>query len=584
MLWWYLRRLRSENPVARDNAARRLFQFKDSRAVEPLINALADVESSVRFLAARALGNIGDARAVDSLTSALVDEDHKVRRSAAKALGAIGDARSVDALVKALEDKDAGSSVIEFWMSGSLCVRATAAEALGKIGDRRALEPLASALKNYDFGTRACAAEALGQLKDPRAIDPLASTLKASQTWVGTEKHLQQEEVRKERYVRLKIVEALGKLEDASAVGPVMSALADNSEEIRQAAAASLEMIRNGREQKLPAPDDSLGIVDFVLLRERSGEAARGHNLSDVCRGILASNSSRLLEALRMVDAFIESHEAEQEWQESLGQEPAIQDPAGLKEMYVKIVILSEMVRSDLSLPEALLLAAASGVEFQEMAEVMNNLKAVTNELQSVSGKRAGSGRDASSLSKAIAEVENIYEHIKRLWTVAGFGQRYSYLIGNHPEYSVSNISDFKIQAMPEPETGSLCRVTFRYKHTLLGQNDYYNVSASLMAGNIVLMEETAVTSEGAFIEVYSSSPSPAEMILRWDYSIFELSGPYSSSVSSELSETDETVIITLSGVEKLPVSAFITRDRVAGAVKAVKAEGRADVRFGAEE
>ena len=55
-------------------------------AVEPLIQALKDNNSTVRRRAASALGEIRDARAAESLAQALEDEDKEVRKRAKKAL------------------------------------------------------------------------------------------------------------------------------------------------------------------------------------------------------------------------------------------------------------------------------------------------------------------------------------------------------------------------------------------------------------------------------------------------------------------------------------------------------------------
>jgi len=90
------------------------------QAVEPLIAALNDEHSSVRFLAAGALGDIGDERAVEPLIAALNDEHPYVRKYAAEALGKIGDERAIEPLTAALNDKDED-------------VRTEAAEALEKL-------------------------------------------------------------------------------------------------------------------------------------------------------------------------------------------------------------------------------------------------------------------------------------------------------------------------------------------------------------------------------------------------------------------------------------------------------------------
>ena len=55
-------------------------------AIDPLILALNDSNSSVRCYAADALGEIGDPRAVDPLNDALEDEDGDVREAATEAL------------------------------------------------------------------------------------------------------------------------------------------------------------------------------------------------------------------------------------------------------------------------------------------------------------------------------------------------------------------------------------------------------------------------------------------------------------------------------------------------------------------
>ena len=74
----------------RGRAAQTLGLVGDSRAVEPLIQALSDADRWVRMAAAWALGRLGDARAVSKLIQALDDEDWLVRTEASRALGRIG--------------------------------------------------------------------------------------------------------------------------------------------------------------------------------------------------------------------------------------------------------------------------------------------------------------------------------------------------------------------------------------------------------------------------------------------------------------------------------------------------------------
>ena len=63
----YLRMLLDENPGNRWKAADSLGRLGDSRATEPLIDALWDEDAYVRKKAAWALGSIGDPRAVAPL-------------------------------------------------------------------------------------------------------------------------------------------------------------------------------------------------------------------------------------------------------------------------------------------------------------------------------------------------------------------------------------------------------------------------------------------------------------------------------------------------------------------------------------
>jgi len=67
-------------------AAKSLGRIGDKRAVEPLIEALKDEDSTIVSEAARALGKIGDKRAVEALTEALKHKDSHVQVAAVEAL------------------------------------------------------------------------------------------------------------------------------------------------------------------------------------------------------------------------------------------------------------------------------------------------------------------------------------------------------------------------------------------------------------------------------------------------------------------------------------------------------------------
>jgi HEAT repeat protein len=101
-----------------------LWRTDDPRAVEPLILALKDNDSSVRHLAGQALADIGKP-AVEALVLALKDNDSNVRYSVVEALAGIGDNRAVEPLIQAQKDNE---GLVRFFV----------VDALGKINDTRA--------------------------------------------------------------------------------------------------------------------------------------------------------------------------------------------------------------------------------------------------------------------------------------------------------------------------------------------------------------------------------------------------------------------------------------------------------------
>lgn len=132
-------------------------------AVEPLIKALKDVNSEIRVKATSALGWIGDTRAVEPLIEALNDTTI-IRSSAAAALGRIGDQRAVEPLIEVLlTDEDE-------------TVKLDVAGAFVEIGEP-AVEPLIGVLNNESSKVRNIVVGALIEIGDARAIEPLIEIL-----------------------------------------------------------------------------------------------------------------------------------------------------------------------------------------------------------------------------------------------------------------------------------------------------------------------------------------------------------------------------------------------------------------------
>ena len=83
------------DPSVRAAVAANIEQLFDSRAVDPLLNALEDTDSTVRTHAARSLGIMASRSDTDRIAKALGvarerDPDAGVRHTASQALGRLG--------------------------------------------------------------------------------------------------------------------------------------------------------------------------------------------------------------------------------------------------------------------------------------------------------------------------------------------------------------------------------------------------------------------------------------------------------------------------------------------------------------
>jgi HEAT repeat protein len=190
-----------QRPLSRGrDAAEALGEIGDPRAVGPLIAAAHDV--SAWGASSDALGKIG-APAVEPLIAALKDGNTTAAIAAAMALGAIGDPSAVEPLIEVLtEAGNDGQS------------RRAAGVALSRIGDARAIEPIIAAvttdLTDPSLAVRMTAVMLLGWTGDPRAIAPLSVAL--------NDEH---------EGVRQRAAEELKKIGGATAAGPAVSAVED---------------------------------------------------------------------------------------------------------------------------------------------------------------------------------------------------------------------------------------------------------------------------------------------------------------------------------------------------------------------
>lgn len=141
-----------------------LGKLGDPRAVEPLISALKNPDSSVRGKAAGALVEIGEP-AVAPLIGALRNPDGGISDSAMEALVRIG-LPAVDSLISDLKAEDTA-------------IRERASETLVRIGNP-AFGPLIGAFEDSDTNVHREAASVLARTYGPRWLEPLFPALKQS--------------------------------------------------------------------------------------------------------------------------------------------------------------------------------------------------------------------------------------------------------------------------------------------------------------------------------------------------------------------------------------------------------------------
>jgi len=155
------------DPQVRQYAAYLLGQAKNPRAIQPLIEALADFDKSVREQATLALSMIGKA-AIEPLAEAMKEPKWETRYRAAEALGKIADEKALQPLIQGLKDNRDH-------------VRYMAAKGLQELGDSDAVEPLIILLKDENVYVRLMAVHALGVLGGRNVKKALTEALESEQ-------------------------------------------------------------------------------------------------------------------------------------------------------------------------------------------------------------------------------------------------------------------------------------------------------------------------------------------------------------------------------------------------------------------
>jgi HEAT repeat protein len=155
------------DPQVRRYAAYLLGQAKNPRAIQPLVESLADFDKSVREQATLALSTIGKA-AIGSLAEAMKDPTWETRYRAAEALGKIADEKAVQPLISGLKDSRDH-------------VRYMAAKGLHELGDTDAVEPLIILLKDENTYVRLMAVHALSAMGSRKGKAAVIKALESEQ-------------------------------------------------------------------------------------------------------------------------------------------------------------------------------------------------------------------------------------------------------------------------------------------------------------------------------------------------------------------------------------------------------------------
>src|SRR2546426_4041622 len=204
--------LRDEDWALREEAATLLGDFRDPRAVGPLVEALHDEDRAVREAAAAALRKIGPP-AAPALIAALQDPNGNVQEVAVAILKDLPTHEAVEPLIGCLTSKN--------WI-----VRMHAAKALGNLGDERAIRHLIPLLMDPVKAVRVDATDALSRIGRP-ALATLLAALRHEE-WI----------------LRLHACESLGKIGAEEAVAPLCEVmLHDRDAAVRQDAAKAVGSI-----------------------------------------------------------------------------------------------------------------------------------------------------------------------------------------------------------------------------------------------------------------------------------------------------------------------------------------------------
>lgn len=264
----YLQQLKSPDSGQRREAAERLADSADERAVYPLTRSLYDENLGVQQVAVDALCRIEGELAVYCTLPMLRDDNAAVRNMAVEILQKIGPS-GFSLLVGSLKDRDPD-------------VRKMIADILGILHDPSATEPLIQSLSDTNNNVRASAAAALGLIGNPSAVHALIESLK-DEEWVAFFAAgalgkigdpcatsalidlIRPEHGASGLMVKIAALEALGEIGDPNVADPLIALLESLSAEVRGTAVKTLIHLCQGNLSDLRERVDRDRFLEYLL-------------------------------------------------------------------------------------------------------------------------------------------------------------------------------------------------------------------------------------------------------------------------------------------------------------------------------
>jgi len=280
----------------------------------------------------------------------------------------------------------------------------------------------------------------------------------------------------------------------------------------------------------------STSIADVIVKEKYALQlgAEYGLKVEEVYRALVTALDGKVFMALKEMDSLVDEL-------------PYIQMRAAVAKL-TKPILLIEIARNDLMLPEALVLANVFGLEFQELGKEIDSIKAKIDILEVAQAIQKN-----EEAKKEMESVEEFtmrhFQNLKRFWVVS--------LLPYAPY--LSTMADFQQRENEQ---------SFKYKTN----NIYRKVIARQIEDKVVLIQEASI--QGTEVRFFLLEASEQKPVVIWKVSLGELSEFVNTTVSIEDRGSDKVVHIKLEGLKDDVKSATVICDAASGTIKSVEAKG----------